>query len=120
MVNSYITCNFEASKHESKSIFVEKAQKTLPFTITEKAQSKIIEIKAQKNIGDEYSLRLGVKAAGCGIASYIIGFDLATERDEKYRLGQITIIVEKIQLMHLAGKKVDFDNIDGEEGFVFK
>jgi iron-sulfur cluster assembly protein len=99
---------------------VEKAQKTLPIAITAKAQSKIIEIKAQKNISDDYSLRLGVKAAGCGIASYIIGFDHATDKDETYRLGKITVIVEKIQVMHLAGKTVDFDKIDGEEGFVFK
>ena len=30
------------------------------------------------------------------------------------------VIIEKIQVMYLAGKKVDYDEVDGEIGFVFR
>jgi len=94
--------------------------KKLPLTITDAAYQKILKIKQQKSIDDDYCLRLGVKSAGCGIASYMIGFDHKTEKDEFYRLEDFAVIIEKIQVMHLAGKKVDFDKVDGENGFVFR
>ena len=94
--------------------------KKLPLTITSNAYNKILDIKQHKNIDDEYCLRLGVKSAGCGIASYVIGFDHQAEKDEIYQLEDITVVIEKIQVMHLAGKKVDFEEVDGEYGFVFK
>jgi len=92
----------------------------LPISITEKAQLKILEIKVQKKITDNYYLRIGVKSAGCGIASYIIGFDHANEKDEVFELDDLTIIIEKMQLMYLAGKSVDFGETEGETGFIFR
>lgn len=73
-----------------------------------------------KNISKEYSLRLGVKSAGCGIASHIIGFDHASEKDETFELDGIDIIIEKIQLMYLAGKTIDYAESEGEVGFIFR
>ena len=55
--------------------------KKLPLSIAENAISKILEIRKNKQITEDYHLRLGVKSAGCGVASYIIGFDHATEKD---------------------------------------
>ena len=95
-------------------------KKKLPIVISEIALSKIMEIKASKQIDDAYCLRLGVKSAGCGIASYVIGFDMIGEKDEVFELNGLKIIVEKIQLMHLAGKTVDYGSADGEVGFIFR
>lgn len=94
--------------------------KQLPLTITDLAYQKIISIKNDKKITDDYALRLGVKSAGCGIASYILGFDHQTEVDERYELTDFSVIIEKIQVMYLAGKKVDYDEVEGEIGFVFR
>ena len=94
--------------------------KKLPLTISENAISKILEIRKNKQIAQDYHLRLGVKSAGCGIASYIIGFDHANEKDVIYELGKFTVIIEKIQVMHLAGKTVDYGIVDGETGFIFR
>jgi len=95
-------------------------KKKLPITISENALSKILEIKAKKEIADKYYLRLGIKSAGCGVASYIIGFDHLNEKDEVFELGELKIIIEKIQLMYLAGKSIDFGEADGETGFIFR
>ena len=95
-------------------------KKILPLSISDKAYQKILEIKKHKNISDDYCLRLGVKSAGCGVASYVIGFDHRSEKDELFIVEEIQVIIEKLQLMYLAGKIVDFDVVDGQEGFVFR
>ena len=94
--------------------------KKLPLSIAENAISKILEIRKNKQITEDYHLRLGVKSAGCGVASYIIGFDHATEKDVIYELSEFSVIIEKIQVMHLAGKIIDYDEVDGETGFIFR
>lgn len=95
-------------------------KKKLPITITDKAIVKILEIKSKKEIDKAYYLRLGVKSAGCGIASYVIGFDHRNEKDEVFELGELNIIIEKIQVMYLAGKSIDYGETDGEIGFIFR
>ena len=95
-------------------------KKSLPISISKKAQEKIIEIKETKNISDDYCLRLGVKPAGCGIASYVIGFDHTNEKDEVFELNGLKLIIEKIQVMYLAGKSIDYGESGGETGFIFK
>jgi iron-sulfur cluster assembly protein len=94
--------------------------KQLPLTITDLAYQKIVAIRNDKSISRDYALRLGVKSAGCGIASYVLGFDHQTGKDEKYELADFNVIIEKIQVMYLAGKKVDYDEVEGEIGFVFR
>ena len=103
-----------------KMSLITKMKKILPVSISETALKKIIEIKEQKQIAEEYHLRLGVKSAGCGIASYVVGFDHVNEKDEVFKLNQLNIVIEKIQLMHLAGKIVDYGESDGETGFIFR
>jgi iron-sulfur cluster assembly accessory protein len=94
--------------------------KKLPISISENAIFKILEIRTNKRITQDYHLRLGVKSAGCGIASYVIGFDHANEKDVIYKLNEFTVIIEKIQVMHLAGKTIDYGDVDGETGFIFR
>jgi len=97
-----------------------QVKKKSPIAITDTAYKKIQEIKAQKQIAEEYFLRVGVKSAGCGIASYIIGFDHANEKDEVFELENLKIIIEKMQVMYLAGKSVDYGEANGEIGFIFR
>ena len=61
-----------------------------------------------------------MKSAGCGIASYVIGFDHANEKDEVFEESGIRIIIEKVQLMYLAGKSVDYGETEGQTGFIFR
>ena len=95
-------------------------KKKLPISITEKAIAKIDQIKKEKKISDAYFLRIGVKSAGCGVGSYVIGFDHRNEKDETFEIDQLQIIIEKIQVMHLAGKSIDYGKSDGQLGFIFR
>jgi len=94
--------------------------KKLPISISETAIDKINQIKMEKKIGKEYYLRLGVKSAGCGVGSYVIGFDHKNEKDELFEIDNLQIIIEKIQVMYLAGKIVDFGESEGRLGFIFR
>ena len=95
-------------------------KKKLPVTITPTAFKKILEIRDRKQIDDTYLLRLGVNSSGCGIASYILGFDLPSDKDEVFEVDGLRIIMEKVQVMYLAGKSVDYGEADGETGFIFR
>lgn len=97
-----------------------EVKKILPLSISDKAYEKILVIRNHKNISDDYCLRLGVKSAGCGVASYVIGFDHRSEKDELFLLKDVRVIIEKLQLMYLAGKIVDYVEEDGQEGFIFR
>lgn len=92
----------------------------LPIEISDAAKAKIVEIKKSKGIPEGYELRLGVKSAGCGIASYVIGFDVVNEKDQLFKLEEFNVIIEKIQVMYLAGKTVDYGDSGGETGFIFR
>ena len=95
-------------------------EKRLPLSISKEALKKIREIRAKKQITDDYLLWLGVKSAGCGIASYIIGFDHTKEDDEVFEVDNLKIAIEKIQVMYLAGKSVDYGEVEGNTGFIFR
>lgn len=94
-------------------------ERKLPLTISDKALQKIIAIKRERNIGEEYFLRLGVKPAGCGISSFVIGFDHQEDIDDIFQVNDIKIIISKKQLLYLAGKKIDYVSHEEGTGFVF-
>ena len=99
---------------------MQELKKKAPISITKIALEKIREIKSAKEIGDDYYLRLGVKSAGCGVASFVLGFDRKEAGDELFEWDGLELIIEKRQVMYLAGKQVDYGQSDGEVGFVFR
>lgn len=90
-----------------------------PVTITPQAIKEIKYIFETKNIPSGYGLRIGVKAAGCGIADQFVGFDELKEEDITYEQDGVQIMIEKKQVMFLFGQEIDFIDADEERGFVF-
>ena len=87
-----------------------------PIEITEEAQQAIRQILEEKRIPSEYSLRVGLKGAGCG-ASYLLGFDVVSPSDEQYTINSLPVLIDKKHLMYLFGVVLDYE-AEGE-GFVF-
>ena len=50
-----------------------------PIKITEKAVKQIKKIRTEKNISEDYGLRVGMQGGGCGGMSFVLGFDHARE-----------------------------------------
>ncbi len=92
---------------------------TSPISLTESAQREIRQIIADKQIPEEYALRVGVKGGGCSGLSYVLGFDLQKEQDTVYEIGGIRILMEKSHGMYLAGMEIDFVEGLNNRGFSF-
>lgn len=92
----------------------------VPFQITDAALTQVKAIQARKEIGPEFSLRVGIKGAfGCAGVAYLIGFDKEKSSDVVFELGGVKILVEKGHLMHLAGMKIDWLEEETQRGFAF-
>lgn len=92
----------------------------IPVEITDKAYKEIVAIQNTKGIPDNYFLRIGVKGSGCAGVDYFVGFDQEKETDKLYDLGEVKVLIEKKDFMHLFGVTLNFvDEVD-ERGFEFE
>jgi iron-sulfur cluster assembly protein len=91
----------------------------IPIKITEKALHEIQNIILNKNIPEDYFLRVGVKGGGCGGMSYLLGFDKKKESDEQFEIKGIKVLVEKKHFMFLMGMEIDFYEGNDARGFTF-
>lgn len=91
----------------------------IPITITSRALGEIKNIISNKNIPENYSLRVGVKGGGCGGVSYALGFDQSREGDQQFEMEGLSVLIEKKHVMFLMGMQVDFHDSNEVRGFVF-
>ena len=89
-----------------------------PVKITEKAREEILDIMKNKNIPEDYGLRIGVKGGGCGV-SLILGFDRVKPTDERFIIEDIPVYIQKKEMMFVIGKEVDFYEGAEKRGFFF-
>ena len=90
-----------------------------PLVITDSAISQLQRIKSEQNIPDDHFLRVGVKGGGCSGFSYVLGFDLKTEKDQEYEIGGHKVLMEKSHAIYLLGIEIDWHNGLNNRGFVF-
>ena len=90
----------------------------LPVEISDRAIKEVKSILENKGIPKDYGLRIATKGMGCGVG-FKLGFDKKKETDEEYFICGIQVLIQKKEMLFLAGKKVEFyDESDGR-GFVF-
>lgn len=90
------------------------------ITVTESAQKKILELKANEGKTDS-NIRVAVKGGGCSGFMYDLAFDseINTATDRIFEDKGVTIAVDKKSLLYLAGTTLDFtDGLNGK-GFQF-
>ena len=94
--------------------------KELPVKISDHALNEITLIIKEKNIPEDYYLRIGIKGgAGCSGVSYVIGFDKMKPSDNLFDYKGISILIEKPHTMFLIGTEIDFEDSAEERGFIF-
>ena len=92
---------------------------SLPLKITPLAITKIKDIMGAKNIiNNGYGLRVGMKGGACS-ASFLLGFDKKNENDKLYPYDGIEVFIDKKHLMYLIGLEIDYEESEGQGGFVF-
>jgi iron-sulfur cluster assembly protein len=88
--------------------------------LTEKAAEEIGKVKAENNIPEDHSLRIGVKGGGCSGLSYMLAFEEG-QRDGDIIIEDkgVKVLVDERSLMYLRGTVLDYtDGLNGR-GFVF-
>jgi iron-sulfur cluster assembly protein len=95
------------------------ATKLAPISLTPRAVVEVRNIIQEKNVPENYGLRIGVQGGGCSGMSYLLGFDKAKEQDETYDLDGLTLIMDKKHAMYVLGMEVDFQDGLNARGFVF-
>lgn len=90
------------------------------ITISEKAKSRIIELKKESQFTDDYFLRVGVESGGCSGLSYKLDFDNKVQPGDEvidYEGGKV--VTDKRSVLYLFGTELDFsDGLNGK-GFTF-
>lgn len=90
-----------------------------PISITEGALKQLQRIRDEKNVPDNYGLRIGVKGGGCSGFSYILGFDEKKEIDDSFEIQGFNVFMEKAHGIYLIGMEIDWVEGLNNRGFTF-
>jgi iron-sulfur cluster assembly protein len=93
---------------------------TTPVQLTAGAVAQVRKLMSQEGFDKSQSLRIGVKGGGCSGMTYILGFDLPKENDERFVIEDISCIMDKAHEIYLFGMHVDYQDGLNNRGFVFK
>lgn len=93
-----------------------------PVSITNAARKAIIEIMDKKEVPGDYGLRIGRASAGasCGASAFRMGFSKKNDADISYKLGNVEVLINKLEVLHLSGLKLDYVQDSEQSGFLFE
>ena len=92
---------------------------TAPVTFTSSAVNEIHRLMNEEGFDTNNKLRVGVKGGGCSGMTYIMAFDIQTEKDETFEIEGIECIMEKSHGIYLMGMEVDWQGGLNSRGFTF-
>lgn len=90
-----------------------------PVTFSIGAITEIKRLMDEPNFDKNNLLRIGVKGGGCSGMTYILGFDVPTEKDEHFTIDDISCVMEKSHGIYLTGMQVDWQGGLNSRGFTF-
>ena len=90
------------------------------ISVSDKAKTKLEELKIQTNLEGNYMLRVGVVGGGCSGLSYNLDFDTEQKPgDQIFEDKGWKILVDMKSFLYLCGTELDFsDGLNGK-GFAF-
>lgn len=95
----------------------------MSISVSERAASRIKEIRKEQNISDDALLRVGVVSGGCSGLTYDLDFDPEPrEDDDKQKFFEdkgIKLVVDMRSFLYLSGTTLDFTEGLNGEGFHF-
>ena len=88
--------------------------------ISDKAKEKVIKLKQDSNLDDNFRLRASVAGGGCSGLSYQLDFDDEVKpMDQEFEDKGVRVVVDMKSFLYLAGTQLDFsDGLNGK-GFYF-
>lgn len=86
-------------------------------TLTEKAASKVRELLAGQEEGQEQGLRVAVRGGGCSGFEYALAFDIQRDEDETFESAGVKLLVDRASLQFVSDSEVDY--VEGLQGAGF-
>lgn len=95
----------------------------MSISITDRAASRIKEIREEQQISDDAKLRVGVVSGGCSGLTYDLEFDgeadTTDDEEQEFEDKGVRLIVDMRSFLYLSGTELDYTSgLDGE-GFHF-
>ncbi len=88
--------------------------------VSESAKSEILQLKEKDNQGDDFFVRVSVKAGGCSGLSYDMSFDnKLNEGDEIFEDKGVKVVCDVRSLLYLMNTTLDFSSGLNGKGFQF-
>lgn len=106
-----LTANVMKDKSLDKNIVLDT-----PVHISDRAQSEISDTFIANKIPDNYGLRVGLRGGACS-ATYLLGFDTATNHDQVYEVDGVRVIIDRRHLMYVLGAAIDYEEGEYGQGF---
>lgn len=91
-----------------------------PVKITDSAMQELLRIREKEQISHDLALRVGVKGGGCSGMSYTLGFDAPAPEDTQFSIDNLTVVVNKAQLMYILNMEIDLHNDLNNRGFIYR
>ncbi len=90
------------------------------FSIDDSARTKLLSLKVESDLSEDYFLRVSVKGGGCSGLSYDLDFDnKINEGDNEDEEDGIKLVIDKKSLLYLFGTELKYsDGLNGK-GFQF-
>lgn len=90
------------------------------FSIEDSARTKLLSLRAESDLSEDYFLRVSVKGGGCSGLSYDLDFDnKINEGDNEDEENGIKLVIDKKSLLYLFGTELKYsDGLNGK-GFQF-
>lgn len=93
---------------------------TNPVTLTEGAVKELRKLMEADGFDPAQRLRVGVKGGGCSGMTYVLGFDLPTEKDRAFEASGIPCMMDPAHELYLFGMEVDWQDGLNNRGFTFR
>lgn len=90
------------------------------ITISEKAKEKVIALKQETHLDENYFIRVSVVGGGCSGLSYKMDFDNEVKKDDQiFEDKGLKLVTDLKSFLYLCGTNLDFsDGLNGK-GFHF-
>jgi iron-sulfur cluster assembly protein len=94
-------------------------QTITPVSLTANAVKEVKKLISEKELSEEFGLRVGVDGGGCSGMSYTIGFDKKQDKDQEFEIDGVKVFMNKSHGLYLLGTEVDFQDGLNSRGFTF-
>ena len=110
-------CNIK--KEQQMETEANPTQTFTPVTLTANAVKEVKKLISEKELSEEFGLRVGVDGGGCSGMSYTIGFDKKQDKDQEFEIDGVKVFMNKSHGLYLLGTEVDFQDGLNSRGFTF-